>query len=108
MTTINSFRHGDLVFTRIDSLPDGAEGIKHNGELVLAEGEMTGHKHVAYADPANMQAVKQGNVIYISLTIPAPLKHQEHKTIEIPMGNWKMMFQRELDPYLDEIRTMAD
>ncbi len=98
-------RHGDILLTRIDSLPEGEE-LKHDGEYVLAYGEITGHAHRLTSE--GMKVVKCDGIIYMSLVIPAPLTHEEHKTIEIPAGIYRLNHEREYDPFLEAVRSVAD
>jgi len=86
-------------------MPDGKE-VKHSGELVLALGEKTGHRHVLYSK--EVKVVESNGVIYMSLTIPAPLKHEEHKTIEVPAGMYERVFENEFDYALESIRQVQD
>jgi TATA-binding protein-associated factor Taf7 len=100
-------RHGDVLLTRVDSLPVGKE-IPHDGEFVVAHGE-TGHRHrIQVKEKEDMKVVNVNGVIYMSLTIPAPLMHEEHKTIEIPKGIYRIGNEREFDYALESIRQVAD
>lgn len=105
-------RHGDILLTRIDSLPEGEE-LKHDGSYILAYGEVTGHKHVVtVAEPETLKIVKHDGAVYMSITVPvddpAILSHEEHKTIEVPAGFWKISFEQEYDYALENINRVID
>lgn len=100
-------RHGDLLLTKVETMPNG-KTIKHDGQYILAEGEMTGHAHRLTGDPNQLKVREKRNVTYMSLTIPMPLTHEEHKTIEIPFGIWKLTFEKEYDYFLEEIKQVED
>lgn len=65
--------------------------------LVLAEGEVTGHKHQISAGEVDLyQSVDR---LYLQVrSQTATLSHEEHKTVEIPQGNWMIRIQREYVP----------
>jgi hypothetical protein len=72
----------------------------------LAEGEATGHSHVVTAE----DAVVIGDGEQRELSAPSGTKvvHEEHKTIELPKGDYDINRQRETDPDTEEARKVAD
>lgn len=97
------YRHGDVMVARVDQLPKDAE--KRDG-VTLAYGEVTGHSH-RIADPATAETFLHDGVIYLRVTAPkARLIHEEHNTIELPQGIYKVWQQREYTPR--RIRTVYD
>lgn len=95
------FRHGDVLLTPIDKLPEGAV-VTHNGQHILAYGEATGHAHrLTVTKPENMKVVKVGSDTYLCLLEVGTLTHEEHKTLEIVPAIYKMTFEREYS-YVDE------
>lgn len=104
----NLYRHGDVLLTRVDNLPKGKE-IPHEGEYILAYGEVTGHAHRLTVEQKDGMKILQSNgIFYISLTIPAPLTHEEHKTIEVQPGIYRIGQEREYDYCSMEMRRIAD
>ena len=89
---------------------------REGGAHVLAHGEATGHRHAIYDDgaellepkPAAPDAVERrdGNVLYLRVTQPVALRHEEHAAIGLAPGNYRVTRQREYSP--EEIRTVAD
>lgn len=109
-------RQGDLLLIRIDDLPaDLFAREREGGAHVLAHGEATGHRHAIYDDGAQMFAPapsadpverREGNVLYLRITRPVALRHEEHAPINLAPGNYVVRRQREYSP--EEIRTVAD
>ena len=97
------YRHGDVMISQIDSLPDN---VKKRGNLILAYGEITGHSH-RVADPRTAETFELDGQIYLKVTAPkALLVHEEHATIELPQGIYRVWQQREYSP--GEIRRVYD
>jgi hypothetical protein len=100
---------GDLCIEPVtDVALDGARAIPpaHDGAVVLAEGETTGHRHafsgadvMLFRDPALARDLPPelyiGHLRVIADT--AELRHQEHATIELPRGLYRVRRQREFD-----------
>lgn len=83
-------RQGDVLLVKVDKIPTGAT-LKDN---VLARGEATGHSHritkgKTYAAPDGQQ--------YVVLEQPSQLVHEEHDTIPLEKGKYKVLLQREYD-----------
>jgi hypothetical protein len=82
-------RQGDVLITRVEALPAGAKAIKRDGPLVLAHGEVAGHKHAIYADEATEYVVEEAATIverYIETLDAVPVEHEEHTAFELPAG----------------------
>jgi len=110
---INHVRHGDVLLTRVSQkeyIEATGKTVAHSGKYVLALGEVTGHKHVLTAPTKEALEVKEtpAQVVYMKLDVEAPLKHEEHKTVEVPSGFWKMTFEREHDYMKEETRQVID
>ena len=101
-------RHGDVVLQKVDSIPSDAVPMEHNGQIILAEGEVTGHMHRLTASKDALKGFTKDGTIFFSLTIPAPLTHEEHKTIEVPSGVWRRVFEREWDYAQNDMRKVQD
>lgn len=72
----------------------------------LAEGETTGHVHLAEA----LDAFVTGFGTQRELSAPSgtPVSHEEHKRYELPPGEYSIDRQREIDPDTEEARAVAD
>lgn len=101
------YRHGDLLITRIDSLPEGKK--EETGSVfVLAHGE-TGHKHVLTVErPETLTVVTTNGATFFSVAAPTPLTHEEHKAIVLPMGTYALTFEVEYDPFSKKMQQVID
>lgn len=105
------FRQGDVLLMRIDSIPADAVPCVVKGDVILAWGEVTGHAH--RIAPESVKPFAKGGIWsptaerYIrALEGGANLTHEEHSTIALPAGNYRVVQQREYHP--EEIRSVAD
>ena len=115
-------RQGDVLIIAIDSLPDNAvqdskspanydvsQDIADAGgftRVVLAHGEVTGHAHAFHRNATTYKS-EDGFSRYLSVGGGgASLLHEEHSTIQVPMGVYRVIIQREYTP--EEIRNVAD
>lgn len=97
------YRHGDVIIGRIDNIPESA---KKRNNVTLAYGETTGHSH-RFADPKAVNLFEEGDSIYVKVVTPkADLIHEEHATIALPEGIYRVWQQREYSP--KEIRRIVD
>jgi hypothetical protein len=97
------YRHGDVLIGQVDSVTQDA---KKRGNVILAYGESTGHSH-RIADPKTAETFEYNGEIYLKVVAPkAQLIHEEHATIEIPEGIYRVWQQREYTP--KEIRRIYD
>jgi hypothetical protein len=91
-------RQGDVLLVPVDSIPKGASTIHSSveGRNVLAYGEVTGHHHsVAVADSELVSAAEQ---VYLRIMSATTLDHQEHGSIALAPGNYRVVRQREYRP----------
>lgn len=110
------YAQGDILIERVhDEEPTGAILPRDtDGAMVLAEGEMTGHRHVIY-DRVTMfrddgLARDMPAELYVGhLVVEGPaavLRHEEHSPIVLPQGTYRVRRQRELEPR--DARVVAD
>lgn len=96
------YRHGDVLVQRVESMP---HALPRPG-TTLARGEVTGHSH-RFRDPATMQLYQAGLETYVRvLADAAELIHEEHHTITLPRGDYRVWMQREYSP--QAIRRVVD
>lgn len=97
------YRHGDVLLMAIDQVPADARKV---AGVILAHGEVTGHAHrIGTPDAAEM--FELDGVRYLRITAPsAPLVHEEHATIQLPEGVYRVWQQREYSP--DRIQYVRD
>src|SRR2546421_246166 len=97
------WRQGDVFIARVPALPADARPRPH---CVLAEGEVTGHSHrVKEAGVARLYAA--AGSLYLEVTAErATVCHEEHGSITLQRGTYRVWQQREYSP--EAIRTVRD
>jgi hypothetical protein len=96
------YRQGDVLLIAVAAIPGRAVPVpRDQGEVVLAYGEVTGHRH-AIADPhAELLALPDQEIERRFLRIvgdKALLRHEEHDTITLRPGTYQVVRQREYVP----------
>ena len=85
-------RQGDVILLPVQK----TEGQKLP-HLILAEGEVTGHKHRISEGLAELR--EQNSTLYLRVfSETALLSHEQHRAISIPQGDWMVRIQREYEP----------
>jgi hypothetical protein len=88
-------RQGDLFIEDAHSIPPSAVK-QSNG--VLAEGELTGHRHQV-ADLDGVDVYEHLGEWYVDVQRDvAQIVHEEHAAISLPLGTYRVWRQREYDP----------
>jgi len=87
------YRHGDVVLFPCNDIP---ETVTKSNNLILAYGEVTGHKHQISRGLAEL--FEAGSVKYLKVIEEAALTHEEHQEIMLPKGNYKVTIQRTYRP----------
>lgn len=108
---IKQIQHGDVLFKRIPELPGGlVPAPRRDGKIIVAEGEATGHSHVIESEKATLWALEKDGVtqLYLEVTEPATVTHDEHKPLPIPKGIYEIGRVKEYD-YLSQMeRRVVD
>ena len=86
-------RHGDVLIQKVEKLPEGAKLLK--GRKELAFGEVTGHAH--RVDLGELFETKDGK-LYLRVEKLANLSHEEHKTIALKPGIYRIGIKRQYSP----------
>jgi hypothetical protein len=104
------FRQGDVLVVSTDKTPDRLQSVPlENGRLVLAYGEVTGHAHVVTGEaelfaPADVAELEER---FLRVECEgAQVVHDEHATITLPPGDYRVLRQREYAP--EATRLVAD
>ncbi len=112
---MKQYRHGDILLQEVKQKDDSA---KSTADKLLAEGEGQNHGHYIEGDAQVYR--KPGNEFpeqYIEVTGDAKMRHLlidsgvwtgEHHDIEVAPGTYKVVRQREYDPFAKTIRTIND
>lgn len=94
------WRQGDVFIRRIETIPDRARRcqVPHG---ILAHGELTGHSH-RLENPQAVQLFQGATTLgEFYLDVPGPgarVVHEEHGTLELPVGLYRVWRQREYSP----------
>lgn len=101
------YRQGDVLVRRVDSIPADVKEIpREDGSIVLAHGEVTGHRHAIAADTARFVVNEQTAQRFLDVEKRVALRHEEHGEIRLPVGKYEITIQREYRPA--DIRNVAD
>lgn len=102
------YRQGDVLILRVenpDALQPGKKIAREGGRVILAHGELTGHAHAIEAKSAKMFELDAVDRV-LKLVRPVALTHEEHDTVKLPAGTYRVRLQREYSP--ESIRNVAD
>jgi hypothetical protein len=98
---MEAYRQGDVLLTAVASIPPRAEGVRRDrGRVVLAYGEATGHAHAITDAGAELLQDPLTGDLFVRVDDPggAALAHEEHATITLPPGAYRVVRQREYLP----------
>jgi hypothetical protein len=102
---IEMYRQGDVLLVSASNAIDGErEPAASDGTIVLAHGEVTGHRH-RFMDDGSIVASRAQR--QLTLMRASALIHEEHTHIEVPPGRYDLPRQTEWSDDL-EPRTVAD
>ena len=96
------YRQGDVLIVTVGSIPQGTQPVaRDRGRIVLAYGEATGHAHAIHDRNATLSTITGDEVDdrFLEITgAAASLVHEEHDTITLPPGAYRVRRQREYTP----------
>lgn len=103
------YRHGDVLFERIEAIPDVHFSEKTNDEKVgiVQRGESTGRAHVI-EDMTGIELFSSWRERFLRAEKEFTLKHEEHKPLTLPPGNYRIKIAREFDYLRHAVRMAAD
>jgi hypothetical protein len=93
-------RQGDVFLIAADGV-SGTKVKRDKGRIILAYGEVTGHAHAIKERDAELLHDSQLDQRFLQVLDEAgvDLVHEEHDTIHIPTGNYRVVQQREWTPF---------
>ena len=101
-------QQGDVIIESVDSIPtDCTPGKLRQGCIILAEGETTGHAH-RISEVAGVVFREKDGMFYLENKHELTVNHEEHKTVTIPPGTWRVRKVREYDHFAEEARVVTD
>lgn len=100
-------RQGDVLLRPISELPKNLTPVpREHGRVILAHGEVSGHAHALTEKHASLYTDDSGMTVLEIAEAMANLVHDEHATIPLQPGFYKVIRQREYKA--KEIRRVAD
>lgn len=96
-------RHGDVIIEKVESFDQDVK-LNKVKSAVLAEGKVTGHFHRLTSE---CMFADLGTQKLVELIKPTELVHEEHDTLLLPIGKYKVLVQREVD-LLGEVHQVMD
>jgi hypothetical protein len=98
MDDMAQYRQGDVLVVAVEGIPAGAVPVpRAGGEVVLAHGEATGHRH-AITDP-HAELFRALDAVYLCVAgADTVLEHPEHDPITLAPGEYRVIRQREYSP----------
>lgn len=87
-----TYRQGDLLFVETDERPGETVEVS-SPNLVLAEGELTGHAH-RLSLHSGVRGWRKGTRHWLEVSDSARITHEEHAPIELPAGIFEVRQQR--------------
>lgn len=99
-------QHGDLLFQKVDEMPKDGKVLKVSPGFVLERGEGV-HTHVL-EDVKGVTVVEKDGDIYVRVTEPVRINHEEHGFQTLKPGVYKKQIEREFDYETNEARNTRD
>lgn len=108
MNQQNQFRQGDLLIERVAEVPqDGLKDVAvDGGRHILAYGEITGHHHSVATESGSFLREADDGTLYLGVPKDTALTHQEHTSVPLKEGTYKVTKQREY--HRGEVRNVLD
>lgn len=92
--TQEQYRQGDVLLVRVKQKPRQMKLVERDkGRIILAYGEVTGHAHAITESWAKL--FESADQRFLELPQEATLVHEEHSTITIAPGTYRVVRQRE-------------
>ncbi len=93
-----AYRQGDVILVCNAKIPEEKRKLCHS---VLAEGEVTGHKHQVTEGDVELYEDVVGGIYLKVFSLDAKITHEEHGLIKLPKGDYEVKIQREYHPAKD-------
>ena len=105
------YQQGDVLVELVEKT-EGLELKKKAKNLVLAEGEVTGHKHLLTLEEDEINYdVLEGQIVF-TISKDATITHEEHHAIVLPPTRENEIYRvrrvREYDHFAEEAREVRD
>ena len=98
------YQHGDVL---IKSHEGKMEGKISSSNIIIAS-SVTGHKHQLVNGKFTLREKVKEHELYLNVLSKTDIVHEEHETISIPKGKYKITFVQEYDHFAEEARQVID
>ena len=89
-------RQGDVFVKKVKSMPEGLNPVPlDKGRVILAYGEVTGHMHSLDSENCKLFVCPDTAQRFLEITSYDALTHDEHDSIRLGAGIYKVIQQRE-------------
>ena len=95
------YRQGEIILQSVKEV----KGKKKN-HLIIAEGEVTSHKHQITKGDAELY--EHEGTMFLKVLDEAELTHEDHKTVVLPKGDYEITIQREYEISDQHYRKVLD
>lgn len=103
------YSQGDVNFLPAEAFKKKfLDQFKEKKGVVLAEGETTGHAHRVTKGQVQMYQLIAGLMLLKVMSEQATISHEEHEDIVLPVGDWVVPIQQEIDHVEKTLRRVAD
>ena len=99
---MKQYRQGDVLLQSIDAVNEASD--ERVDKVVLAVGTSTGHSHRLISDACDLIESKVSGTVFVGSV--ARLVHDEHATVELPTGSYRVVRQSEFAD--EDIRRVED
>ena len=99
------YQQGDVLIEKAREIP---AGVKKKGDFVLVEGEVTGHAHRVMPQGDLITVYEKDGQLFVKAKKSFCVTHEEHKTIEVPDGTYRIRKVKEYDHFAEEAREVRD
>jgi hypothetical protein len=103
------YRHGDVLFEKVEAIPEMHNPRTTDDEKkgVVQLGESTGHAHVI-EDMTGIEIFSDWRDRFLKAEQAFTIRHEEHKPLTLPAGNYRIRIAREFDYLRHAARMVAD
>ena len=103
-------RHGDVIIKQITATEYEQMDASPKNNLTIAYGEATGHHHTLQAETGTAQVLVSATNEAVAFKVDqkTDLIHQEHNTLQIPKGYYRVEFEKEYEPLEQTQRRVYD
>jgi len=103
------YRHGDVLFEQVEVIPSVHNPRTTDDEKngIVQRGESTGHAHVI-EDMTGIEIFSDWRDRFLKAEQAFTIRHEEHKPLTLPAGNYRIRIAREFDYLRQATRMVVD